>query len=58
MLSIRRAAQGFIAIVFLSIAAFAAPVEKWSEQKAKDWYAKQPWLIGSNYNPASAINEL
>ena len=27
-------------------------------QKARDWYARQPWLVGSNYNPASAINQL
>jgi hypothetical protein len=58
MSSIRRALQVFLTIVFLFIVAVAAPVEKWSEQKAKEWYAKQPWLIGSNYNPASAINEL
>jgi hypothetical protein len=58
MLSIRKAAQLFVAIIFLSIVAVAAPSEKWSHRKAKDWYQKQPWLIGSNYNPASAINEL
>lgn len=62
MSSIRKAAKVFVTIAFLSIAAVnsgtAAPVEKWSEQKAKEWYGKQPWLIGSNYNPASAINEL
>ena len=58
MSSIRKAAQLFVTIILLSIAAVAAPVEKWSEQKAKEWYAKQPWLIGSNYNPASAINQL
>ena len=23
-----------------------------------DWYAQQPWLVGSNYVPKSAINEL
>jgi hypothetical protein len=54
----RKAAQLFITIILLSIAAIAAPAERWSEQKAKDWYASQPWLIGSNYNPASAINQL
>ena len=32
--------------------------ERWSEQAANDWYAKQPWLVGSNYIPADAINEL
>jgi len=31
---------------------------RWSEQKAADWYAQQPWLVGSNYVPKSAINEL
>jgi hypothetical protein len=31
---------------------------RWSEQKANEWYAQQPWLIGSNYVPKSAINEL
>ena len=58
MSSIRKAAQLFVAIISLSIAAVAAPSEKWTDQQAKDWYEKQPWLVGSNYNPASAINEL
>jgi Cellulase (glycosyl hydrolase family 5) len=31
---------------------------RWSEPAASDWYARQPWLLGSNYIPASAINEL
>jgi hypothetical protein len=32
--------------------------QRWSEQTAKEWYTRQPWLVGSNYTPASAINEL
>lgn len=32
--------------------------QKWSEQKANEWYKQQPFLVGSNYNPATAINEL
>jgi len=31
---------------------------RWTEKQAEDWYAKQPWLVGSNYIPADAINEL
>ena len=31
---------------------------RWTEKQAVDWYAKQPWLVGSNYIPANAINEL
>jgi hypothetical protein len=31
---------------------------RWSEQAANEWYAHQPWLVGSDYIPANAINEL
>ena len=31
---------------------------RWTEKQAADWYAAQPWLVGSNYIPANAINEL
>src|SRR3954470_20174811 len=37
-------------------AADVAP--RWTPQQANAWYQKQPWLVGSNYNPASAINQL
>ena len=36
----------------------SADTARWSEAKANAWYAKQPWLVGSNYTPATAINEL
>jgi hypothetical protein len=38
--------------------ALQAQQTRWSEKQAADWYAKQPWLVGSNYIPANAINEL
>jgi hypothetical protein len=48
----------FIALaLFLSSSAFAQSV-KWPEEKANDWYARQPWLVGSNYVPATAVNQL
>jgi hypothetical protein len=31
---------------------------RWTETAANAWYAKQPWLVGSNFIPATAINEL
>jgi Glycosyl hydrolase family 10 len=31
---------------------------RWSEQQANDWYTQQAWLVGANYIPANAINEL
>jgi hypothetical protein len=52
----RRAIPVITFIFLLALTAFGQ--EKWSEQQARDWYAKQPWLLGSNYNPASAINQL
>lgn len=38
--------------------ACASQSSRWTEKAANDWYAKQPWLVGSNYIPANAINEL
>jgi hypothetical protein len=57
MIAMRRVAYTFVAVL-LFCAAAAAQSQKWSEQKAREWYQKQPWLVGSNYNPASAINQL
>ena len=31
---------------------------RWLAEKANAWYANQPFLVGSNYAPANAINEL
>jgi hypothetical protein len=39
-------------------AAVGAQPARWTEQRANDWQARQPWLVGSNYIPATAINEL
>ena len=36
---------------------FAQP-QRWTEKAANDWYARQPWLVGSNYIAATAINQL
>src|SRR5882724_8607862 len=32
--------------------------ERWTEAKANAWYTKQPWLVGANFIPSDAINEL
>ena len=48
-----------VALIALSLYATAAWTQtRWSEQKANSWYAQQPWLVGSNYIPKSAINQL
>ncbi len=48
-------------VTALTLSATLSPAQArdiWSRPKANDWYAKQPWLIGANYTPASAINQL
>jgi hypothetical protein len=34
------------------------PRAKWTPEQANAWYAKQPWLVGGNYTPRTAINQL
>jgi hypothetical protein len=55
-------ANCFIRMLVLIATALSATTAfseaRWSEQKANEWYAHQPWLVGSNYVPKSAINEL
>jgi hypothetical protein len=47
----------FIVLTLVVSCAFAQSV-KWPEEKANDWYARQPWLVGANYIPATAVNQL
>lgn len=30
----------------------------WTKEQANTWYSKQPWLVGCNFIPSTAINEL
>jgi hypothetical protein len=54
------------AIIFLLSCRAAPKVEekeisnrqKWTEQQANEWYTKQPWLVGANFVPSTAINQL
>ena len=47
-----------LALLGLCSGAASSQTARWSEEKANDWYARQPWLVGSNYIPQNAINEL
>ena len=44
------------AILTLASPANARP--QWSKPDAQHWYGRQPWLVGANYTPATAINQL
>jgi len=44
-----------------ALAVLALPAqarERWTPAQAQAWSAKQKWLVGSNYIPANAINQL
>jgi Glycosyl hydrolase family 10 len=36
----------------------AAAPPRWSEERAKRWYDERGWLVGVNYIPSTAINQL
>ena len=50
----------FLSLVMMVMAALASATaqERWTAQRANDWYVKQPWLVGANFVPSDAINEL
>ena len=31
---------------------------KWTADKANEWYKNMPWIVGCNFSPSSAINQL
>jgi hypothetical protein len=53
----------FLALLMcLALSAFCdsltAQQSRWTEDAANAWYAQQPWLVGANFLPSNAINEL
>jgi hypothetical protein len=53
----------FLLALAIGITAAAQSAEtlqpaRWTAEKANAWYTKEPWLVGSNYLPSYAINEL
>ncbi len=52
--------SSFIGLCFVGVPALllAADAGPWPVSKANDWLAKQGWLVGCNFSPSSAINQL
>lgn len=50
------------AIVLVAMVAalvcLAGAQQRWTAEQANAWYQQQPWLVGGNYTPANAINQL
>ncbi len=53
----------FLAICFwcccgMSVTSAAIAAERWTPEQANEWYNAQPWLVGCNFGPGTAINQL
>jgi len=33
-------------------------MKRWTAERANEWYARQPWLLGANYVPSTAANDV
>jgi hypothetical protein len=49
---------GVLACGLTAAAQSPKPAPRWSAERANAWYKTQPWLVGANYIPATAINQL
>lgn len=51
---------GFSSQALAQDVAASTPVApgRWTTERVNAWYAEQPWLVGANYVPRSAINQL
>ena len=45
-------------VAVLGVSANAQDSSRWIAERANAWYAEQPWLVGANYVPSDAINQL
>jgi hypothetical protein len=52
-------------VLMVSLAAIAVVEDgkgeaggRWSAEKARTWYEKQPWLVGCNFLPSTAVNDV
>lgn len=44
--------------IILTLMVCSVNAKRWSEKKANRWYKKQGWMVGANFTPSSAINQL
>lgn len=53
----------FLALLCLTAILCSSPARsvaqsRWTEARAQAWYDQQPWLVGANFVPSDAINQL
>jgi len=47
-----------LAGIIISAAVSAPAQERWPSEKASEWQAQHRWLVGCNFAPSTAINQL
>ena len=50
----------FISLIFIQCqqTTSIAPEKRWSQDRAWQWQKDNGWMIGSNFNPSTSINQL
>lgn len=48
----------YLSIFFVEAGKVTPRTGRWCPNKANQWYAQYPWLVGCNYLPSNAINQL
>jgi hypothetical protein len=48
----------FVLFTLNAVAVFAQENKVWTKEQANKWHDQQPWLVGANFLPSSAINQL
>jgi len=49
---------GLVIGLTLTLSSAAGARDRWTAEQARAWYASQPWLVGCNFMPSTAINQL
>ncbi len=49
---------GFLACLLVSCTTSEQAGQRWSVEQANQWYKETGWLIGANFTPSTAINQL
>lgn len=47
-----------IVILLITASGYSQQEQRWSLEKANQWYEQNDWIVGANFVPSSAINQL
>lgn len=58
MKNIRTSTRCLLVALLLGLTASTTFAQRWTARQANDWYKTQPFLVGANFIPSTAINQL